>query len=74
MCISDALVSNSPFRADDAVASPETQWLEQVGLEALLEKAHQGAHITEADLKEQTAGFTPMQVNAVRQRVNTLNA
>ena len=53
--------------------SAESQWLQDAGLESLSEKAQQGAAITEADLKEETVGFTQQQMVAIRQRVNTIN-
>lgn len=51
----------------------EAEWLQQAGLESLSLKAQEGAPITEADLKEETVGFTAQQISAIRQRVNTLN-
>lgn len=54
-------------------ASAESKWLQQAGLEGLSQIAQEGAPISEAALKEETVGFTPQQVDAIRQRVNTLN-
>ena len=51
----------------------DSQWLRQAGLAALTEKVQHGSPITEADLREETVGFTAEQILAVKQRVDTLN-
>jgi hypothetical protein len=51
----------------------EAHWLQEAGLQALSEKVELGKPITDADLRAETVGFTPLQVMAVKQRVDTLN-
>jgi hypothetical protein len=51
----------------------EKEWLENAGLSSLTEKIELGEAITAEDLKSQTAGLTPLQVHAVKERCMTLN-
>jgi len=51
----------------------ESQWLSDAGLGILSAKILAGEIISEADLREETTGFTNQQVKAIKQRVNTLN-
>jgi hypothetical protein len=55
------------------VGEAEAKWLEGVGLQSLTEKVRKGKAITPEDVLEQTMGLTATQVQAVKQRVATLN-
>eukprot|EP00048_Salpingoeca_helianthica_P016801 m.234304 g.234304 ORF g.234304 m.234304 type:complete len:626 (-) comp19545_c0_seq1:19-1896(-) len=59
--------------APTAEGAAESAWLEEAGFEVIADKFAQGSLITDADLRAETVGFTPAQIHAVKQRVDTLN-
>eukprot|EP00053_Salpingoeca_punica_P008463 m.75957 g.75957 ORF g.75957 m.75957 type:complete len:600 (-) comp14617_c0_seq2:588-2387(-) len=55
------------------VGEAEAKWLEGVGLHTFTEKVKKGKIITDADIEAETQGLTATQVQAIKQRVDTLN-
>lgn len=59
--------------SNSSVGEAEIMWLGKLGLEKLSEKIQKGDLVTREEILEETADFTPAQIDSVFSRVTTLN-